>query len=178
MAKRSKQKSEKKRIPFSVPIIGDEDVPRARDAIVLPVDVAFDEPAYDPFLAERDRAVDARQRAQQRMGQIVAAGAVGALVLSIALVNDVAAAPAARTAGWLIAGWAALVVALGCALAHHSLGQTSSAAYIRELDRAYRTGEAARPRRLGARLASVASLALVAGLACLAVFAFRNLAIA
>lgn len=57
------------------------------------VDERSQEMAYETFLAERQKIVDARQRTQQRFDQIVSAGAAGALVLSITFLERIAPSP-------------------------------------------------------------------------------------
>jgi hypothetical protein len=164
-------KQDNRRIPIGLPIVGEESLSRggAARAEASPVS------AYGQLLGERNRYVEVRHRAQQRVDQIVAAGAAGALVLSITFMRGIAPSPAAWTAVLLVAGWVALLVALGSSLAHHHLGQRAYDDYVRELDRVFGMRDLPDPKGAAARLPAAAAVALVAGLVCLAAFALLNL---
>jgi hypothetical protein len=175
MPKRTK--SEKKRIPIDFSIVSEDSLSHVSGARENG-NGASTVSVYGQLLGERNRYVEARHRAQQRMDQIVAAAAAGALVLSITFLRGIAPAPAAGTAWLLIAGWAALAAALGASLAHHHLGQRAFDAYVRELDRAFGMRDLPGLKGLGAWLPLGASGAFMAGILCLAVFAFANLGLA
>lgn len=178
MAKSSKQ--EKKRIQIRTPIFSEE--PRSdvvedgaypgsgKGASVVSV--------YGQLLGERNRYIDARHAAQQRVDQIVAGAAAAALVLSITIMIGIAPSPAAGTAWLLGVSWTALAVALGSSLAHHHLARRALDDYVRGLDRAFGVRDLPAPRGVAVALPPAAALALVLGVAALAAFAFQNLAFA
>lgn len=179
MAKSTKH--EKKRLPIVIPIVSEEslaDIDGLRDVDPFADNGASAVSAYGQLVGERNRYVDARRRAQQRMDQIVTGAAAGALVLSITFLNGIADGPAARTAWLLIAGWTLLAAALGSSLAHHHLAQRAYDAYVRELDRAFGMRDLPGPEGAAEQLSLVASAAFLAGLVCLAAFAFQNLGFA
>lgn len=92
---------------------------------------------YESFLAERQRIVEARQRAQQRFDQIVSTGAAGALVLSITFLEKLAPNPDPESKPILLIAWLALLISLGANFLSHLFGQRAFDNYIREFDRAY-----------------------------------------
>lgn len=179
MAKSSKH--EKKRIPIVIPIVSEAsfaDIDGMEDTGPASANGTSAVSAYGQLVGERNRYVDARHRAQQRMDQIVTAAAAGALVLSITFLNGIADAPAARTAWLLVVGWAALAVAVGSSLTHHHLAQRTYDDYVRELDRAFGMRDLPSLKGAAERLPLIASAAFLAGLLFLAVFAFQNLGFA
>jgi hypothetical protein len=178
MAKSSKQ--EKKRIHVRMPIFSDESLSDAVEDAAYPDTGKSASPVsvYGQLLGERNRYIDARHVAQQRIDQIVAGAAAAALVLSITFMIGAAPSPAAKTAWLLGASWVALAVALGASLAHHYLAQRALDDYVRELDRAFGVRDLPAPRGVAAALPLAASVALVVGVASMAVFAFMNLAFA
>lgn len=165
MPKHAKQ--DRKRIPIDIPIVSESSLAGAGAA-------RLDRSSYGERVDERNRYVDARYRAQQRAGYVVAGSAAGALALSLAFMRGIAPSPVA--AGLLLAGWAALMVALGASLAHHHLAQRAFDAYVRDLDRVFGMRAFPDPRGMARRLPLAASLALLAGFLCLAAVAFLNVA--
>jgi hypothetical protein len=179
MAKSSKH--EKKRIPIVIPIVSEAsfaDIDGMEETGPASANGTSAVSAYGQLVGERNRYVDARHRAQQRMDQIVTGAAAGALVLSITFLNGIAGSPSVRTAWLLIAGWSLLAVALGASLTHHHLAQRAYDDYVRELDRAFGMRDLPGPDGAAERLPLAASAAFLAGLVCLAAFAFQNLGFA
>ena len=135
--------------------------------------------SYDQFLAERQRIVDARQRAQQRIDQLVSAGAVGALVLSITFLEKIAPTPVPRTLPVLFAAWVALACSLGSNFVSHYASERAFENFLTAFDRAFLEGRdcalQGRAARLAKYLAISASVLFVVGVVLLAWFAFDNL---
>lgn len=185
MSRRSQNKeTQKEKLAFSVPVIADERIVARSDEDQVTISdgdshSAQDGLSHQAFLAERARYVDARQRAQQRIDQLVTTGSGGALVLSITFMHEIANTPTKETAWMLFLAWVFLSIALGGTLIHHHLSQRAFEDYISELDRAYSAGDACNPRSRasiwGERLTVCSSAALVLGVMFLAAFAFLNL---
>lgn len=179
MAKSSKQ--EHKRFEIRMPIFSGDSpttVEEVEDAYPHSGSGASAVSVYGQLLGERNRYVDARHGAQQRLDQIVAGVAAAGLVLSITFLNDIAPSPAAWTAWLLVVSWAGLMAALGASLAHHHLVQRAMDDYVRGLDRAFGVRDLPAPKGVAVSLPLAATLALVAGIACLAVFVLLNLGFA
>lgn len=172
MPKQSKH--DRKRLPIVIPIVGD--APRSETGAARADASAVS--GYGQLLGGRNRYVDERHRAQQRMDQVVAGSAAGALVLSATFARGIASAPPAWAVWLLAAAWLALAAALGASLAHHHLARRAFDGYVRQLDRAFGVRDFPDPQGAAARLPVVASLALLAGLICLAAFALLNLGFA
>jgi hypothetical protein len=134
---------------------------------------------YDQFITERRAIVDARQRAQQRIDQIIAGGAAGALVLSISFLDNIAPTPPISTRPVLVAAWCALLGALTCNFLGHYASQRAFDRFLEEFDEAFvnrvpcasQTRTGAVPRILDA----VSSCLFIGGVALLAWFAYLNL---
>lgn len=134
---------------------------------------------YANFLAERQRIVDARQRAQQRFDQIVSTGSAAALVFSITFIEKLSPAPDPSTRLILIGAWGFLLLSLGCNFASHIFSQQAFDSYLSEFDKAYcdstpcnhESGSSTTSRRLD--WASAA--AFVLGVLLLAFFSISNL---
>src|SRR5687768_6021758 len=71
---------------------------------------------YDEYLRQRNAFVEAGQRGRQRLDQLLVAGATGALVLSVAFLEKIAPAPEVSSRPLLLAGWIALLLALGLSM--------------------------------------------------------------
>lgn len=133
---------------------------------------------YESFLAERQRIVEARQRAQQRVDQIINGGAAGALVLSITFAD--ALATAGPKAPWLLSlAWTLLLVTLGCNFVAHFLSQWAFDRYLGSFDAAYQTGGVCQHDGIehkASRLLDItAAIGFVAGISLLGAFALVNL---
>jgi hypothetical protein len=133
---------------------------------------------YDSFLAERQKIVDARQRAQQRVDQIINGGAAGALVLSITFADSLAAA--APKAPWLLPlAWTLLLVTLGLNFVAHFLSQWAFDRYLSSFDAAYQTGRPCSHDGVESKTSRVldvaAAVSFVSGIALLGAFALTNL---
>lgn len=163
--------------PNVVPAVGNEESTVPNDNSIE--DKGQVEVSRDDFLAERTRYIDARQRAQQRIDQLVTSGSAGALVLSITFIHEIAPSPTKQSAVLLFLAWLCLITALGGTLIHHHVSQRAFEDYVAELDRAYTAGDSCDPRSQastwGERLAIGSSAALVLGVLFLAAFAFLNL---
>jgi hypothetical protein len=160
---------------FTVPIIGPEPCAEEVPWFERP---SVDLRARDPLPMEGTQPADGRQRAQRSVDRIVMGTAAGALVLSMPLLRQVAPSPSAQTAWLLGVAWAALLAALVAALVHHHLGQQAHAASrVTDWERTFQAADPYLVRSEApphGRLALAASASLVAGLVCLAVFAFLN----
>lgn len=174
----------KAKLALSVPVVANEQVVARSTEDQVTVSGAGSVGAHEgfsheAFLTERARYIDARQRAQQRIDQLVTTGSGGALVLSITFMHEIANTPAKETSWMLFLAWGFLIIALGGTLIHHHLSQRAFEDYISELDRAYSAGDACNPRSRasvwGERLTVGSSAALVLGVMFLAAFAFLNL---
>jgi hypothetical protein len=152
---------------------------------VLPGDPGEPPPAssladmpYESFLVERQKIVDARQRAQQRVDQIINGGAAGALVLSITFADTLAAA-APKTTWLLPLAWTLLLVTLGCNFVAHFLSQWAFDRYLGSFDAAYNTGSECShdgiENKASRALDVTAAVAFVLGIALLGAFALTNL---
>jgi hypothetical protein len=86
----------------------------------------------DDFLAHRQRLLDARQRAQQRLDQLVVTGASGALVLSLTFLEKIAPSPRPSTRCLLGIAWGLLLGALLASLLSHA---ASAKAFDQEMER-------------------------------------------
>jgi hypothetical protein len=134
---------------------------------------------YDAFLAERRALVDARQRAQQRVDQLVSGGAAGALVLSITFINGLTSTPTSDTKLLLIAAWSALGLSLSANFVSHFASQRAFENSIDQWDAALSAGASPEgpnlAKNLAHGLAVTAAVAFVIGIALLGVFTFLNL---
>lgn len=130
----------------------------------------------EEYFDERDKLIQARQRAYQRADQMVVGGATGALLLSVTFLERIAKGPGVVRPGLLVAAWVALLVCLSTSL----LGQYATArSFDCEL-----AGLDARvqckpiPANVWAKLNQACALSgaalLVAGIALLARFAYLN----
>lgn len=151
--------------------------PGGRTPPSLPADAR--EIPYESFLAERQRIVDARQRAQQRFDQIVSGGAAGALVLSITFLDALAPLPDPNTRPLLLLGWGSLLVSLTSNFISHLLSQRAFDAYLNNFDEAYQNRTIPDHRNTAgsaSRWADVISaVAFVGGVFFLAWFSISNL---
>jgi hypothetical protein len=98
------------------------------DTVVLP---------YEHFLTERRAIVDARQRVQQRIDQLVSGGAAGALVLSISFLDNIAEHPAQWTERILILAWSALILSLAANLLGHFGSERAFEDFLKAFDQAF-----------------------------------------
>ena len=134
---------------------------------------------YEQFIAERQRYVDARQRQQQRVDQLVTGGAAGALALSITFLEKIAPTPGPATRPLLLAAWGLLLLSLGLTLASHYASCDAFDRTITDFDDCYaRSIPFAGPNastRNAARLSRWGAGAFVGGVLFLAGFAFVNL---
>jgi len=133
---------------------------------------------YKDFLAERQKIVEARQRAQQRTDQLVTSGAGGALVLSITFLEKIAPHPEKWTSLLLVASWGMLLIALLFNLISHFVSQRAFDDFLAAFDQSFRSGLPyelnSRVTRMAVRLARAAAAAFVVGVGLLATFAFVN----
>jgi hypothetical protein len=134
---------------------------------------------YEHFLSERRAIVDARQRAQQRIDQLVASGAAGALVLSITFLNDIAPTPSPGTKPLLVGAWLALLISLALLFASHYASQRAFDNYLVAFDEAYVAGAVFSEQNLATRIVKIldrsSSWLFIIGVALLAGFAYLNL---
>ena len=133
---------------------------------------------YEQFIAERQRYIDARQRQQQRVDQLVTGGAAGALALSITFLEKIAPTPGPATRPLLLAAWGLLLFSLGLTLASHYASCDAFDRTIVDFDDCYARGVPfAGPNastRNAARLSRWGAGAFVGGVLFLAAFAFVN----
>lgn len=93
--------------------------------------------AREEFLAHRQRIIEARQRAQQRLDQLVVTGASGALVLSVTFIEKIAPSPAPASR-WLLAfAWGLLLTSLLAALLSHAASAKAFDLTMAHLDACY-----------------------------------------
>lgn len=134
---------------------------------------------YANFLAERQRIVDARQRAQQRFDQIVSTGSAAALVFSITFIEKLAPSPDPSTRLILVGAWGFLLVSLGCNFASHIFSQRAFDNYLSEFDKAYCDGtpcnHVSGSSTTSRRLDWGSAAAFVLGVLFLAFFSISNL---
>ena len=133
---------------------------------------------YRVFLAERAKIVEARQRVQQRSEQLVTAGAVGALVLSITFLDKIAPTPIRSSGRFLSTAWWLLLGSLLATLAATLVSQSAFDDHLAAFDRAYTQGEVFKmptTRTSVARWLFAGGAGLLClGVGALAVFAFLN----
>lgn len=151
----------------------------AASAAVPEPQVPFAPMPYDQFITERRAIVDARQRAQQRIDQIIAGGAAGALVLSITFLDNIAPTPPLSTKPVLVAAWCALLASLTCNFLGHYASQRAFDRFLEAFDEAFVKGvPCASQTRAGTVpriLDAVSSCLFIGGVALLAWFAYLNL---
>lgn len=128
------------------------------------------------YFAERHLLLEARQRSYQRMEQMIAGGATGALVLSITFLEKFAPGPDAREGRVLVVAWVCLLLALLASL----ISQYASArAFDCEIERLEATLHGHNsPRNNWAACNQVTNFAstvlFLIGVALLAQFAYTN----
>jgi hypothetical protein len=133
---------------------------------------------YNQFLEERQRIVEARQRTQQRLDQMITGGAAGALVLSITFIDTLAPTPDPSTRWILITAWVTLMFALALNLVSHFASEHAFNRAIDAWDAAFKANEDCRVSTPATAVAVWSSRlgagVFVLGVALLAAFSFSN----
>lgn len=136
------------------------------------------------FLEERRRYIEAEVTNARRHREIVIAGAAGTLALSITFLEKIAPTPVPWTLWFLGVGWLAMLGSLAFSVFSFRVTVQAHQANRRRFDKLY-LGEAADEEQRAVdgwnqKTVSFGSWAdglLALGMACLAVFAFLNVAL-
>ncbi len=135
--------------------------------------------SQEEYLRQRQLLVDAGQRGRQRLDQLLIVGATGALVLSVTFLEKIAPSPATDSRRFLVAGWVALLLALGLSMLGYEASSHAFEHGVRGLDRQWETRKAYDPttNRWDHRTVWLNRLSLLTfffGIVALVIFAYEN----
>lgn len=99
-------------------------------------DERFEERQYDWYYNERRYLEEGRRGAEQRVDGMVAAGAGGALLLSITFLRQLVRSPDPTLIPLLLWSWLVLLAALVCSLASLLTSAKAYSTYVAALDQA------------------------------------------